>query len=323
MKREGKFEFVNYDSQIKHQQNIKIIKLILSAFIILITIILIIITRNIQQNIETSNQSAALAIKHTQLEEEKLKEIEQEQLKEQEEHKKEVEQKKQKEERKAKLPQLTEVGRENMKNIYHSETKRAFLTFDDGPSTVTPQILDTLKQQNVKATFFMLGCNVENYPETVKRVYSEGHYIANHSYTHVYSSIYTSPEAVLDEFNRCNDAIKNALGEPEYNSHLFRFPGGVPGGKYAEIKQQAKQLLEENEILSVDWNALTGDAETSHPEAEKLMENLKSTTEGKNSVVVLMHDAQAKKVTADMLLDIITYLREQGYEFKTFYDIIK
>ena len=115
-----------------------------------------------------------------------------------------------------------------MDSIYRSETKRAFLTFDDGPSTVTPTILDTLKQQEIKATFFVLGSNVNAYPETVKRIYEEGHYIANHGYSHVYSSIYSTPQAVLDEYNKCNDAVKNVIGVPEYNSHLFRFPGGFP-----------------------------------------------------------------------------------------------
>ena len=114
-----------------------------------------------------------------------------------------------------------------MENIYNSEKKQAFLTFDDGPSVVTPTILDVLKQENVKASFFVLGSNVQAMPETVKRIYEEGHYIANHGYSHVYSSIYSSPEAVLEEYNKCNDAVKNAINVPEYNSHLFRFPGGL------------------------------------------------------------------------------------------------
>ena len=128
--------------------------------------------------------------------------------------------------RKEKLPQVTEQAKQDFETIYRSETKRAFLTFDDGPSIVTPNILDTLKQKNVKATFFMLGSNVQKLPETVKRVFDEGHFIANHGYSHVYSSIYASPQTVLDEFNQTNDAIKTAIGEPEFNSHLFRFPGG-------------------------------------------------------------------------------------------------
>lgn len=225
--------------------------------------------------------------------------------------------------RQAKLPKLTEKGKENIEHIYKSETKRAFLTFDDGPSTVTPSILDTLKSENVKATFFVLGSNVEKHPDMLKRIYDEGHYIANHGYSHVYTSIYASPQSVLDEFYKCNDAVKNAIGEEEYNSHLFRFPGGLSGGKYAEVKQQANQLLMENNIIHVDWNALTGDAEIKEPTIEFEVQRLKETTQGKNSVVILMHDAQAKKVTAEALPQIISYLKEQGYELVNFYDVMK
>lgn len=225
--------------------------------------------------------------------------------------------------RQEKIPVLTKQGRDNLENIYHSETKRAFLTFDDGPSTVTPDILDILKKENIKATFFVLGSRVNAMPETVKRIYEEGHYIANHGYSHSYSAIYSSPQAVLDEFNQCNDAVRGAIGVPEYNSHLFRFPGGLPGGKYEQIKYQAKELLSQNDILHVDWNSLTGDAETTNPTIEYEMEKIQQTVQNKNSVVILMHDAQAKRVTAEALPQIISWLRENGYEFKNFYEIIK
>lgn len=210
-----------------------------------------------------------------------------------------------------------------MENIYKSDTKRAFLTFDDGPSTVTSKILDILKQENVKATFFVLGSNVEQRQDMVKRMYDEGHYIANHGYSHTYSQIYSSPQAVLEEYNLCNDKVKNAIEVPEYNSHLFRFPGGLAGGKYAEMKQQARDLLSQNDILNVDWNALTGDAETNNLSVDFELSRLSQTIGSKNSVVILMHDAAAKSVTADALSQIISNLREQGYEFKNFYDIIK
>ena len=130
-------------------------------------------------------------------------------------------------EKKAKLPQLTEEGKNNLENIYHSDTKRVFLTFDDGPSeTVTPVVLDTLKKENIKATFFLLGSRVELNPELVKREYNEGHYLASHGYSHVYSQIYASPQSVIDEYNRSVTAIRNAIGDQQYNPHLFRFPGG-------------------------------------------------------------------------------------------------
>ncbi len=225
--------------------------------------------------------------------------------------------------RQEKIPKLTQVGRDNMNNIYHSDTKRVFLTFDDGPSTVTPTILDILKQENIKATFFVLGSRVTAMPETVKRIYEEGHYIANHGNSHVYSAIYSSPQAVLDEFNQCNEAVKTAIGVPEYNSHLFRFPGGFPGGPYVDVKNQAKELLSANDILYVDWNALSGDAETTQPTVEYEMQRIQATVGNKNSAVILLHDAQAKKATADALPQIISWLKENGYEFKNFYEIIK
>lgn len=226
-------------------------------------------------------------------------------------------------EEQAKIPKLTQEGKENLQNIYNCETKRAFLTFDDGPSQNTNNILNILNEHNIKATFFVLGVQVEIFPETTKRIYNDGHYIANHGYTHIYSSIYQSPAQVLTEYNQCNEIVANTIDIPKYNSHLFRFPGGAVGGKYAQIKKQAISLLEENNVLHVDWNSLTGDSEKVAPTEEYLLDNLKKTTEGKNSVVILMHDAHAKKITSEVLPKVIEYLREQGYEFKNFYDIIK
>ena len=210
-----------------------------------------------------------------------------------------------------------------MNHIYSSDTKRAFLTFDDGPSSNTPQILDILNEKGIKATFFVLGSNVEKNPDMVKRMYDEGHFIANHGYSHVYEAIYQSPQAVLDEYNKCNQVVRDAIGEQEYNSHLFRFPGGLVGGKYADIKNQANDLLLQNNIVHVDWNALNGDSETTSPTIAYEIQRIQETVGKKQSVVILMHDAQAKKVTVEALPGIIDYLQGQGYEFKNFYEIIK
>ena len=243
--------------------------------------------------------------------------------------------KKQEEERQRKLaeeqerikkernPVLTDQGRQNIENIYKSDKKRAFLTFDDGPSSVTESILNTLKEEKVKATFFVLGSNIDYRKEMVKRMYDEGHYVANHGYSHVYSQIYSSPQAVLDEYNQCNEKIRNAIGNPEYNSHLFRFPGGLPGGKYAGLKLEAKELLNQNDIVNIDWNALNGDAETNDLSPEFELQRLSETVGEKNSIVILMHDAALKSVTAETLPQIIAALREKGYEFQNFYSIIK
>ena len=217
----------------------------------------------------------------------------------------------------------TQDIREQISNIYHSDTKRVFLTFDDGPSkTVTPLILDLLKQENIKATFFLLGSRAELNPDIVKREYEEGHYIANHGYSHNYTNIYQTPQSVVDEFNATEAAIKNALGNQEYNSYLFRFPGGMPGGKHAQLKAEAAQILEQNGVAHLDWNALTSDAAGAKT-SEEMLQNAISTIGEKNSVVILMHDAGDKILTYEMLPNLISYLREKGYEFKNMYDLIE
>lgn len=217
----------------------------------------------------------------------------------------------------------TQDIREQISHIYHSDTKRVFLTFDDGPSkTVTPLILDLLKQENIKATFFLLGSRAELNPDIVKREYDEGHYIANHGYSHNYTNIYQTPQSVVDEFNATEAAIKNALGNQEYNSYLFRFPGGMPGGKHAQLKAEAAQILEQNGVAHLDWNALTSDAAGAKT-SEEMLQNAISTIGEKNSVVILMHDAGDKILTYEMLPNLISYLREKGYEFKNMYDLIE
>ncbi len=305
----GQYQGYNIYSMKKYVDKKRIILSCVVATILVITLML-----TIYYIVDTS-----IRVKKSKKYEEQVIAYKQ-QLEEQEK----IEKEKKEAERLSRIPNLTEEGKENIKNIYHSETaKRAFLTFDDGPSTNTKDILDLLLQRNIKATFFVLGTQVERMPETVKRIYEEGHYIANHGYSHVYSSIYSSPEAVLDEFNKCNQLVANAIQVPEYNSHLFRFPGGYYGGKYAEIKKQANEILKQNNIAHVDWNALTGDSEKQNPTKEYLMNNLQKTTQGKNSIVILMHDSQAKKVTVETLPEVIDYLQQQGYEFENFYSIIK
>lgn len=221
-----------------------------------------------------------------------------------------------------KIPIIDEVASEKINNIYKSEIKRAFLTFDDGPSpNVTPLILDVLKENGIKATFFMLGNRVDTYPKIAKRVYEEGHYIGNHGYYHIYSKIYETPQSVLTEYEQCEYAIRTAIEQPEYTSRLFRFPGGLAGGPYAEIKKQATEILKQNNIAHVDWNCLTQDSAGKYTK-EQLLQNLKDTAYGKNSIVILMHDAGDKILTYEMLQDAINYLREEGYIFCSFYDIM-
>lgn len=210
----------------------------------------------------------------------------------------------------------------SINNIYNGEEKRVFLTFDDGPTKeVTPHILDILDKYNIKATFFVLGTRVKQNPDILKREYETGHYIANHGYSHKYSSVYKSADAVLEEYNRTENAIRDALGNDSYSSNLFRFPGGSRGGPYEKVKKEARSKLNEYGIAYLDWSALTYDAEGAKTK-DDILKNLKETINGWNNVVILMHDAADKKVTYETLEDVIKYLQEKGYVFKSIYDII-
>lgn len=294
-------DLISIERKYKNKRNI-----IIAIFSIVVIIIVGLIIKENYRKSEFNNHYLAYKeqAEQAQKKQEELEELEKEKIKEM-------------------LPQLTDEGKANLANIYHSETKRVFLTFDDGPSqTVTPKVLDTLKSEKIKATFFLLGSRVELEPDIVKREYEEGHYLASHGYSHVYSQIYASPQSVLDEYNKCISAIRNAIGQPEYNPHLFRYPGGYWGGKYASVKKEALQLLEQNDILHIDWNALTSDAAGAKT-TEEFISELDKTVPKHNSVVVLMHDAGNKTATANALPTIIKYFRDQGFEFENFYSIIK
>jgi len=198
-------------------------------------------------------------------------------------------------------------------------TKVAYLTFDDGPSSsVTPRILDTLKQYNIKATFFVIGSMAEKNTSLVKREKAEGNVVANHTYSHNYDYIYGNTKNLIDDFTKCETLLKSIL--TDYNSKLVRFPGGSSGSKREAFRQAAVNAG----YHYVDWNALNNDSEASYipkgascAPVETLLNSIKETCSGKQHVVILMHDAPAKTTTADCLPQVIEYLKSQGYIFKT------
>ena len=296
------------------------IKKVIGA-IVVILLILIILVRNGQRIAEKNFNEKCVE----ELQQQVSKIEEEKRVKEEEERRRKEEEERKQAERRIELTsnEWNEEQKNNILHIYNDTgEKRVFLTFDDGPSTlITPLILDVLKQEEVKATFFLLGNNVKNNPDLVKREYNEGHYVANHGYSHKYSAVYSSPQATLDEYNYTEQAIKDALENQNYRSNLFRFPGGSNGGFYNSIKQEAKALLRENGIVHLDWNSLSEDAAGTYTK-EQLLQNVKDTMGDKQSVVILMHDSSDKILTYEMLTDLIHYLKEQGYVFKSIYDII-
>ena len=294
---------------VKSKKNTKKIKKRIILLIIFAILIIFFISKNKKNEVNNSDESKFLQVASYDF----SFQIETEKNKKQKEKIKQI----------SNLEGFSEEQMQNILNIYNDTgEKRAFLTFDDGPSrTVTPHILDILKNENIKATFFTLGSQVQVYPEVVKRAYEEGHYIANHGYTHVYSRIYAEMNSIFGEYNSTESSLQIALQNPNYHSKLFRFPGGSFGGKYSNLKTEAKAELKKNNIAYLDWNALNNDSAGAKTK-EELIENVKNTVGNKQSVVILMHDAGNKNSTYEALPDIINYLKESGYTFKTIYDIL-
>ncbi|NMM62315.1 polysaccharide deacetylase [Clostridium sp. P21] len=204
--------------------------------------------------------------------------------------------------------------------------KIAFLTFDDGPSTtVTPRILETLKNYDVRATFCLMGQNVEaneRSKELVSQIFKEGHAIGNHTYSHSMKKLYPGNRLdvnhYMDEVEQDNNAIKNILGK-DFNTRVIRMPGGYMSRQYYHDPNldEFNSRLKEKDMYSIDWNAYDFDAEGRRKNAEQLLEHVKESVGTQQKVVILMHDTYGKDQTAKALPQIIEYLKGQGYEFKT------
>ena len=192
-----------------------------------------------------------------------------------------------------------------------STVKTVYLTFDDGPSDrVTPKILDVLAEENVKATFFIVGKLAERRKYLIERQFNEGHTVAVHSYSHVYKDIYSSTEKLLEDIDRCNALIKEVTGS---FSHVYRFPGGS-----FWVKKGLIDAVTEHGMRYVDWNASTRDAEICDATPSQILNATISTSAKAENVVLLAHDSTTKTATAEALKDIIRYYKDNGYVFGLF-----
>lgn len=203
--------------------------------------------------------------------------------------------------------------------------KVAYLSFDDGPSvTVTPKILDILKKQKVKATFFIVGKEADENEHTrniIKRIVKEGHAIGNHTYSHNYKYLYpnrrVSTDHVMQDIERNNKVLKSILG-PEFTTRMIRFPGGhmTWNSRDPQGMTALDKVLHQKDYHQVDWNVLTKDAEGKSKKAPALINQFMRSVKGREKAIILMHDTYGKEETAKALPQIIEYLKKQGYEFK-------
>ncbi len=195
-------------------------------------------------------------------------------------------------------------------NYVPTSEKTVYLTFDDGPSYYTPEILDILDRYGVKATFFVIN---GRYNSTMKDIVDRGHQIGLHTYSHDYSKIYSSDEAYFKDLQKIHDVVKEQTG---VDATVMRFPGGssnTVSKNYSKgIMTRITKAVGLKGYVYFDWNCSNGDADGANT-VEKQLSFCKQYPKSASRVVVLMHDT--KKTTMEALPKIIEYYQSQGMKF--------
>lgn len=192
----------------------------------------------------------------------------------------------------------------------NNNNKIIYLTFDDGPSSViTNEILDILKEQHVKATFFIIGSNIEGKESVLKRMYNEGHSIGLHSYSHKYNQIYSSEDIFIKEMIQTSEKIKKIIG---INPNIIRFPYG----SNPHLNSNFLKKLHAYNFKIYDWNASICDGIKPNTSPEELTREAIVRGNGIPYVVFLMHCNNTNINTCKALPRIIQHYKKLGYEFK-------
>lgn len=183
-----------------------------------------------------------------------------------------------------------------------ADTKIMYLTFDDGPSAEsTEQILDILKEHNIKATFFVIGENVRKHPETARRIVEEGHTIGIHCDVHDYDMLYESADSYVADFEKAYDTVLSVTG---VRAKIFRFPGGSINAYNKGVYKDIIAAMEARGFVYFDWNASVEDAAGGKPTPEELVQNARDTSLGRKRVILLAHDRIGNTALAlDALID--------------------
>ncbi len=188
--------------------------------------------------------------------------------------------------------------------------KKAYLTFDDGPSINTDEILDILKDYHIKATFFVVGKEDETSKSIYRRIVEEGHTIGMHSYSHDYKEIYASLDAFRLDLEKIQKLISDTTG---VKPKLYRFPGGS-SNKVSETDMKIlADYLTQQGITYVDWNVTSKDAGGDDIDADSIINNILYNIDNIDNPVILMHDAKNKESVIEALPAVITKLQEQDY----------
>ena len=182
------------------------------------------------------------------------------------------------------------------------EIHKVYLTFDDGPSIYTNDILDILDSYNVKATFFVVGKEETNAEEALQRIVDEGHTLGMHSYSHKYKELYESMDSFTQDFARIRDYIYQATGE---ESVCYRFPGGSSNTVSEIDMHDFIDYLDSLGVEYYDWNVSSGDGGSMKLSTDTLLENCTKDIDTRDTSIILLHDSAEKPTTVEALPDII------------------
>lgn len=190
--------------------------------------------------------------------------------------------------------------------------KTAYLTFDDGPSNRTEEVLDILKENDINATFFLIGNQInKSTKKTLKRLVKEGNQVAVHTYCHEADCIYDSADTYYNDVMKAAKRIKKYTGvDPKF----YRFPWGSVNGYIKNYRKDIIMRLKKEGFEYCDWN-VSGEDSIRSPRARQIINNVKSNYKVYNEPVILLHDANARKETVKALPVIIKMYKDAGYSF--------
>lgn len=210
-----------------------------------------------------------------------------------------------------KPPETVPESEEDVKEEPETEqatVRKIYLTFDDGPSSNTDDILDILAEYDVKATFFVVGKEGEWAEEAYRRIVDEGHTLAMHSYTHQYDTIYASVESYAEDLSRLQEYLYEITG---VWCRYVRFPGGSSNTVSDVDMKECIAYLNAQGLTYFDWNVSSQDATRTALSEEQFLDNcLTGVAKHQDTVIILMHDAASKKTTVEALPALIEALRD-------------
>ncbi|MDE7133508.1 MAG: polysaccharide deacetylase [Lachnospiraceae bacterium] len=183
-----------------------------------------------------------------------------------------------------------------------TDVRKVYLTFDDGPSSNTNRILDILADYDVKATFFVVGKEEEEYQALYKRIVDEGHTLAMHSYSHKYNEIYQSLESYSADLSKLQEFLYDTTG---VWCRYCRFPGGSSNTVSRVDMHELIAYLDEQDMSYFDWNISSGDAMNSSISPEEIIRNCTAKLRNYDEAIILMHDASEKNSTVRALPELI------------------